>query len=94
MNEKIASYLRNYKFWIIFAVLTLTFFLVYSPHLNYPYPLHVDEWHHISQARSLARLDYNFHSVSSFEFGYHLFLAILDNKNNIVTKLFSKFILK
>lgn len=67
---------RSYKTWVLICVLLGVGFLVYFPHYNYDYPLHVDEWHHISQAKKLINGDYNFQSVSSFEIGYHIFLSL------------------
>lgn len=78
MNNQIKFYLENYKFWLVVFVLVLTAFLVYSPHWNYNYPLHADEWHHIQEANSLLNGKYELNSVSAFEIGYHVFLACLN----------------
>ena len=77
MKDKIIGYLKNYRFWILLIVLILTFLLVYTPHYNYDFALHADEWHHIEEARNLLNGNYDFSSVSAFEIGYHSFLAIL-----------------
>jgi hypothetical protein len=36
------------------AVLLVVFSIVYSPHFTYPYPFHIDEWRHITDALKLA----------------------------------------
>jgi len=58
--------------------LVTIFLLVYFPHYNYDYPLHVDEWHHINSAMQLSSGVYDFSSFRVFEIGYHVFLAGLD----------------
>ena len=63
--------------WLLLAlVFATTFVLVYSPHLNYPYPFHVDEWHHIAKANDLAQGSFHF-GRSMLEVGFHFFLASL-----------------
>ncbi len=34
-------------------ILALTFYLVFIPHLNYPYPVHVDEWVHLAYSKAI-----------------------------------------
>src|SRR3989344_4616135 len=41
---------KRYEYALLIISLIFTFILVYSPHLDYKYPLHVDEWQHISKA--------------------------------------------
>lgn len=43
------------KALLIVIALAFTFVLVYSPHFNYRYPLHVDEWQHIAKAEHLIK---------------------------------------
>jgi len=59
-------------------------FLVYSPHLNYSYPFHVDEWHHISQALRIGSGAYVL-SFQSAELGFHLFLFLLSTVTDLVS---------
>lgn len=35
-------------------IIALGCFLTFYPHFNYPYPLHVDEWFHIAEAKMIA----------------------------------------
>ncbi|MBD3387335.1 MAG: hypothetical protein GF414_00115 [Candidatus Altiarchaeales archaeon] len=46
--------------------------------MDYRYPLHVDEWHHIGEANNLAAGRYGFWSLAGFEIGYHAFLLSLE----------------
>ncbi|MBI2667516.1 hypothetical protein HYX17_01965 [Candidatus Woesearchaeota archaeon] len=41
---------KKYEYTLLIIALILIFILVYSPHSDYKYPLHVDEWQHISKA--------------------------------------------
>ena len=53
----------------------LTFYLTFAPHLNYPYPLHVDEWLHL--ARSNAILEQSAIGLRpNLEAGFELFWAV------------------
>ena len=63
---------------LIFA-LTLVFLLVYSPHFDYLYPFHVDEWHHIESGVKLG----NEH-VEFMEIGFDLVIHVLAKFVNIV----------
>jgi len=49
------------------------FLLVYSIHFNYKYPLHVDEWHHISETLKIRNGEYIM-GVNMFRVGFDLFL--------------------
>ena len=75
------------KFALV-AALVLTFFVVYSPHWDYPYPYHVDEWHHISQSQRLAQGGYwEIQEASGFgaiEVGFHFVLLLLAIPFNLV----------
>lgn len=68
-------------------LLFLTFFglflLVYKPHFSYPYPFHVDEWHHITEGLRFTSPSAYFEYLSpelsrrfsGLEVGFHAFLA-------------------
>lgn len=74
--------------------MALAFFLAFIPHLNYPYPLHVDEWVHlacsnqiISQATAVGVAD-PFSGGGSimnqiYEVGLHLPLAVFGQISGI-----------
>lgn len=77
--KRIEFSLKNVAIWTgLLLSLVLTFFVVYSPHLSYPYPYHIDEWHHISQSKRLLAGDYmNSQEASGFgviEMGFHVLL--------------------
>ncbi len=42
--------LKKHEYLLLILSLILTLTLVYGPHFNYKYPLHVDKLQHISKA--------------------------------------------
>ena len=72
---KITDFWHNKKSEVTIFVLVLIFVftLVYAPHFQYDYPLHIDEWHHITQAEKLSEGGYE-NRFAMLEAGFHLFL--------------------
>ena len=68
---------------LIIIVLTFTFFLVYIPHLDYPFPRHVDEWHHITEAIKLEKGEYS-GGATGYRIGFHILLLLLSKITNLV----------
>lgn len=67
-------------------------FITYYPHIDYPYPLHVDEWNHITFAKDIAKnneiplvdpFTKKFEVESNLEIGYHLLLGELVTATDI-----------
>ncbi|MFH1788624.1 MAG: hypothetical protein ABH834_04530 [Candidatus Altiarchaeota archaeon] len=86
---------------LLLLVLTLTFTLVYRAHSDYPYPLHVDEWQHISKAlqvtgeERLVFTDPHFKSMRvkvTHEEGFSVFMAVLFELTGLDIILFYKFL--
>jgi len=46
---------RQFKFdyLILLPVLALAFYMAFIPHLNYPYPVHIDEWVHLAYSKAM-----------------------------------------
>ncbi len=59
-------------------VLTLLFtaLVVYIPHYVNPFPIHVDEWHHITEALKIKNGEFNF-SINAARVGFQFFLSII-----------------
>lgn len=57
-------------------VLIFIFLAVYTPHYVNPFPVHIDEWHHISEAIKLKNHDYSL-GWNSTEIGFHFILMAL-----------------
>lgn len=43
---------KNKYFWLI-LILLIAFYLNFTPHMDYPYPVHVDEWVNVAFSQSL-----------------------------------------
>ncbi|MBI5149104.1 hypothetical protein HZA33_05480, partial [Candidatus Pacearchaeota archaeon] len=65
---------KKIKLALIFLVLIITFLLVYSPHFNYKYPLHADEWHHVENAERILDGNYDY-KAPNYEIGYDFIIA-------------------
>jgi hypothetical protein len=72
---------------IVLGILGLTFYLAHIPHINYPYPVHGDEWVHWAYSEAMlhagsASFTDPFGGVAilgletNFETGFHLFLVM------------------
>lgn len=66
---------------LLFLILTLAFYMALFPRLNYPFPLHVDEWMHITSTLRLlstgSGLQAGQLSVGHPEAGYYLWFGTL-----------------
>lgn len=51
--------MKKSQIFFIMLVAIAVFLLVYSPHFNYPFPFHIDEWHHITEAIKLKNGEYS-----------------------------------
>jgi len=40
---------------ILLFIMALAFYLVFIPHHNYPYPVHVDEWMHLIYSKAILQ---------------------------------------
>ncbi|MBI3334443.1 hypothetical protein HYZ97_03065 [Candidatus Pacearchaeota archaeon] len=71
--------------YLLLALIILgTALLVYSPHFTYHYPLHIDEWHHITEAMKLQSGEYTGGSIG-YRFGFHVFLLSIAQVTDIIT---------
>ena len=74
---------RKYQLTLLLSLIFVGF-VVYTPHWTYPYPFHVDEWHHIAQALHIGAGTYLF-SLQSAELGFQIFLYLLGSLVDLVT---------
>ena len=63
-------------------VLVAVFIIVYSPHFNYPFPYHIDEWHQITKSMNIGNEVRGIES--NFEIGLHFLLFCLSKLTNLV----------
>jgi len=64
---------------ILIFVLMFVFLLVYSPHFEYQYPFHIDEWHHIELA-----LKFRSHEIHLMEVGFDFTLFVFSKFVDLV----------
>ena len=69
---------------LLILTLILIFLLIYSPHFNNPFPLHIDEWHSITEATKLKETGIT-KGLQSVKIGFYLFLAGISYLFNLVT---------
>ncbi len=79
---------------VLLPILGLAFYLTFIPHQDYPYPLHVDEWVHMADAKAMMRAgDTTFADPfsgestlslsSNLEAGFHLFWGVFQRLSGI-----------
>ncbi len=96
MNLKlIANKLRtNHEYLFLVAILGLAFYIAFIPHIDYPYPVHMDEWHHLGNAKTMmatgnvnAKVPYLTYSIKgvtqNLEAGSHLFIGLFQSVSGI-----------
>ena len=59
----------------LLLVLFIAFNLIYGVHQDYSYPIHIDEWRHISQGVRIIEDESIKLNVFNLEVGFHVFLA-------------------
>ncbi|MEE8413211.1 MAG: hypothetical protein V3R96_01535 [Dehalococcoidales bacterium] len=52
--QKVWQLLRS-DYLMVVPVLGLAFYIAFIPHLDYPYPLHVDEWVHLARSNAMLQ---------------------------------------
>jgi len=81
---------------LLLLIILLGIFITYIPHLEYPFPLHVDEWHHIALAEEIAKtgsfLQYYPYTgkpaTHDLEIGYHMLLAGIQALTGLGIRMF------
>jgi len=76
------------RYLLLALALLLGGFLVFSPHLTNSYPLHIDEWRHITLSENLLQSGSGFLTFminNPLETGFHIFLIFVNFFFNLVT---------
>jgi hypothetical protein len=81
--------MKKTRILLIIAILIAIFFLVYSPHNNYRFPIHIDEWHHIAETTKLGNGEYQIRGTDGirtmgFELGFHAILFPISQITDLV----------
>lgn len=82
------------KTLLLIFVLSLAFFMAFIPHISYAYPLHFDEWDHLTYAKTISPTGtisfpdpfYGEGTVgpaSNVWLGYHLLVAVVQQSSGI-----------
>jgi hypothetical protein len=75
--------MKKSQILLITLVCIATFIFVYSPHLNYQFPLHIDEFHHITESIKLGKGEY-IGGPWGYELGFHVVLLMISGIINLV----------
>jgi MFS family permease len=68
---------------LMISVAIVTFLIVYTPHYGYPFPRHVDEWHHITEAIKLQKGGYA-GGVIGYRIGFQILLLLFSKIADLV----------
>jgi len=73
---------------ILLLIIGLAYYIIFIPHQNYPYPLHVDEWVHLAYVKALLNVGNIGQSAPFFnsfllESGFHLFWGVFQQLSGI-----------
>lgn len=82
MEHERGERLRGLRILLLLLSLIFVALLVYSPHIKYPFPFHIDEWRHITETYKM----FEGKSIieNNFEFGFHLLLALISFLGDLV----------
>ena len=71
----------KWTYLVLIFLLVLGAYLNFKPHINYPYPFHVDEWTHFTYSQHLSDETplYFGGESTSLEYGFHVLLAVLNS---------------
>ena len=75
--------MKKGKIFLIALVSIFIFLLVYTPHYRYPFPRHIDEWHHIAETIKLQKGEYS-GGFMGLRIGFHIILLSLLKVTNLV----------
>lgn len=86
MNEHSIHKVPKFDYLILPLIMALAFYITFIPHLNYPYPVHIDEWVLLAYMEALQGAgNVSFadpfsgglvHPYSTLEAGFHLFWGV------------------
>ena len=94
MMRKDMWQLAKADYWKLLPILGLAFYIAFIPHVNYPYPVHVDEWVHLAHANAImgaASTTYadpfsgqiSYSLASNLEAGFQMFWGVFQRISGI-----------
>ena len=88
--KRILFKIANSDILKLVPILVLAFYIAFIPHLQYPYPLHVDEWLHMAYSKAMLQTgSMTFYepfyqaSTSYNQLGFHLFWGVFQEISEI-----------
>lgn len=75
--------MKKVRIFVIALVSIATLLLVYTPHYGYPFPSHIDEWHHITETIKLQKGEYPT-GVMGYRIGFQIILFPLSKITNLI----------
>ena len=86
--------LAKSDFLKLVPILALAFYMTFIPHINYPYPMHVDEWVHLAYSKAMLQAGdttfidpffghSTFNITSNLEAGFHLLWGVFHQISGI-----------
>ena len=70
----------QFEHLMLLPILGLAFYIAFIPHQNYPYPLHVDEWVHLTYSQSILQTG---SLPLNMEIGFQLFWSIFQQLSGL-----------
>jgi len=94
VNRQLLWRLAKSDYLKLVPILALAFYVTFIPHMNYPYPVHIDEWIHLSfsnaimQAQDTTYLNpfngvMTVNTSSNLETGFQLFWGVFQSISGI-----------
>jgi len=85
--------MTKYHWLVLVATFSVFGLLVFWPHLSYPFPFHIDEWHHLTEAKRLVNPANYFNWLQAvpgratvgLEIGFQFWLLLLSRIFNIIS---------
>ena len=53
MNSNDTRKIPKFDYLMLLPIMALAFYITFIPHLNYPYPVHIDEWIHLALSKAM-----------------------------------------
>ncbi len=94
MSQRNIRRIFKFDYLLLLPIMALAFYIAFIPHLNYPYPLHLDEWIHLAFSKALMQAgstsfidpflgESTISFTYTFETGYHIFWGIFHQISGI-----------
>ncbi|MFC1958257.1 hypothetical protein ACFLVQ_01655 [Chloroflexota bacterium] len=94
MDKQLLWRLAKSDYLKLVPILALAFYLTFIPHMNYPYPVHIDEWRHLVNFNAITKagsttfveplMGQGIRTITTnLETGYHVFWSVFHSITGI-----------